>query len=47
MGPWEVKAGGTKNKGNTRGKDRGEAGKSVDGHALFLVGVEYPYLKQD
>lgn len=28
-------------------KDRGEAGKSVDGHALFLVGVEYPYLKQD
>lgn len=25
-------------------KDRGEAGKSVDGHALFLVGVKYPYI---
>ena len=25
-------------------KDRGEAGKSVDGHALFLVKIKYPYL---
>ena len=26
-------------------KDRGEAGTSVPGHALFLTNVSYPYIK--